>query len=122
MATSVMHNVLVLHELCHAVVAYALSPSYNPDIPRREQPGPGQYIPTSSGMPAAIDTSVALYLQGQSTKAQDPGAWATGIVEVALPVEYKMKNIEETEGAKRRLLHASRSAAHACCQRFLMQF
>ena len=48
-------------------------------------------------------------MQGQSTKAQDPGAWATGIVEVALPVEYKMKNIEETEAAKRRLLHASRS-------------
>ena len=47
-------------------------------------------------------------LQGQSTKAQDPGAWATGIVEVALPVEYKMQNIEETEAAKRRLLHASR--------------
>lgn len=47
-------------------------------------------------------------LQGQSTKAQDPGAWATGIVEVALPVEYKMRNIEETEAAKRRLLHASR--------------
>ncbi|KAL3138001.1 hypothetical protein ABBQ38_005238 [Trebouxia sp. C0009 RCD-2024] len=47
-------------------------------------------------------------LQGQSTKAQDPGAWATGIVEVALPVEYQMKNIEETEAAKRRLLHASR--------------
>lgn len=48
-------------------------------------------------------------LQGHSTKAQDPGAWATGIVEVALPVEYKMQNIEETEAAKRRLLHASRS-------------
>ena len=29
-------------------------------------------------------------------------------MEVALPVEYKMKNIEETEAAKRRLLHASR--------------
>jgi hypothetical protein len=52
----------------------------------------------------------ALQVQGQSTKAQDPGAWATGIVEVALPVEYKMRNIEETEAAKRRLLHASRSA------------
>lgn len=52
----------------------------------------------------------ALVMQGQSTKAQDPGAWATGIVEVALPVEYKMRNIEETEAAKRRLLHASRSA------------
>ena len=51
----------------------------------------------------------ALQVQGQSTKAQDPGAWATGIVEVALPVEYKMRNIEETEAAKRRLLHASRS-------------
>ena len=54
-------------------------------------------------------TSIDVVMQGQSTKAQDPGAWATGIVEVALPVEYKMKNIEETEAAKRRLLHASRS-------------
>lgn len=53
---------------------------------------------------------LGFFLQGHSTKAQDPGAWATGIVEVALPVEYKMKNIEETEAAKRRLLHASRSA------------
>ena len=53
-------------------------------------------------------------LQGQSTKAQDPGAWATGIVEVALPVEYKMKNIEETEAAKRRLLHASRHDFFSC--------
>ena len=52
-------------------------------------------------------------LQGHSTKAQDPGAWATGIVEVALPVEYKMRNIEETEAAKRRLLHASRSAVQS---------
>lgn len=47
-------------------------------------------------------------LQGKSTKALDPGAWATGIVEVALPVEYKMRNIEETEAAKRQLLHATR--------------
>lgn len=46
--------------------------------------------------------------QGRSTKALDPGAWATGIVEVALPVEYKMRNIEETEAAKRQLLHANR--------------
>ena len=56
------------------------------------------------------DAHHAVQVQGQSTKAQDPGAWATGIVEVALPVEYKMRNIEETEAAKRRLLHASRSA------------
>jgi len=31
--------------------------------------------------------------------------WLTGIVEVQLPVEYKLKNIEETERAKRELLN-----------------
>ena len=47
-------------------------------------------------------------LQGQNTKAMDPGAWATGIVEVALPMEYKMRNIEQTEAAKRELLSKAR--------------
>ena len=55
-----------------------------------------------------------MHLQGKSTKALDPGAWATGIVEVALPVEYKMKNIEETEAAKRQLLHANRCVQGDC--------
>ena len=48
-------------------------------------------------------------LQGQNTKPMDPGAWATGIVEVALPMEYKMRNIEQTEAAKRELLSKARS-------------
>lgn len=47
-------------------------------------------------------------LQGQNTKPMDPGAWATGIVEVALPMEYKMRNIEQTEAAKRELLSKAR--------------
>lgn len=67
-------------------------------------------MPRSSASCVKKDMCWWFFLQGHSTKAQDPGAWATGIVEVALPVEYKMKNIEETEAAKRRLLHASRSA------------
>ena len=68
-------------------------------------------LPSSSQSATTLLLNMrAVQEQGQSTKAQDPGAWATGIVEVALPVEYKMRNIEETEAAKRRLLHASRSA------------
>ena len=43
-------------------------------------------------------------LQGQQTKPVDPGAWATGIVEVPLPAEVKMRNIEETEAAKQKML------------------
>jgi len=35
----------------------------------------------------------------------DTANWLTGIVEVQLPVEYKLKNIEETEKAKRDLLN-----------------
>lgn len=83
--------------------------------PKHEQLGlEGTCLPAADDK-AAPGMCVAMCVQGQSTKAQDPGAWATGIVEVALPVEYKMKNIEETEAAKRRLLHASRSAVYGSC-------
>ena len=43
-------------------------------------------------------------LQGQKTKQQDVSAWMTGIQEVQLPMDFKLKNIEETEAAKKRLL------------------
>ncbi|GAQ87028.1 hypothetical protein KFL_003260110 [Klebsormidium nitens] len=35
-------------------------------------------------------------------------SWTTGIVEVQLPVDYKLKNIEETEAAKKQLAEQSR--------------
>lgn len=95
--------------LNQAVVIHA--PSHQcADMPRLEQLGLRVHAYQQQDDKAAPGMSVVMCVQGQSTKAQDPGAWATGIVEVALPVEYQMKNIEETEAAKRRLLHASRSA------------
>jgi len=45
------------------------------------------------------------HLKGPEPKANsDTTNWLTGIVEVQLPMEYKLKNIEETEKAKRELL------------------
>ena len=32
------------------------------------------------------------------------GSWLTGIAEVQLPAHYKLKNIEETEAVKKRIL------------------
>jgi len=41
----------------------------------------------------------------QNEEEQESGErWLTGITEVALPIQYKLKNIEETEIAKRELL------------------
>ena len=47
---------------------------------------------------------MVLLLQGQQIKQQDVSAWMTGIQEVELPLDYKLKNIEETEAAKKQLL------------------
>jgi Hepatocellular carcinoma-associated antigen 59 len=42
----------------------------------------------------------------------DPaGAWMTGILEVQLPMEFKLKNIEETEAAKKRMLTGANAEA-----------
>ena len=43
-------------------------------------------------------------LQTQKVNQEDVSAWMTGIVEVPLSVVQKLKNVEETEEAKRRLL------------------
>ena len=43
-------------------------------------------------------------LQTQKVNQEDVSAWMTGIVEVPLSVKGKLKNVEETELAKRRLL------------------
>jgi len=41
-------------------------------------------------------------------KDEDQSQMLTGIVEVELPIEFKLKNIEETESAKRQLLGKSK--------------
>lgn len=46
-------------------------------------------------------------LQTQKANQEDVSAWMTGIVEVPLSVSQRMKNVEETEEAKRRLLAQS---------------
>ena len=43
-------------------------------------------------------------MQGQKIKQQDVSSWLTGIQEVPLSLQYKMRNIDETEAAKKRLL------------------
>ena len=51
-------------------------------------------------------------LQGTSSKQADVSAYMTGVVEVQLPMDYKIKNIEDTEAAKKGMLGASRHAAY----------
>ncbi|CAK0781381.1 hypothetical protein CVIRNUC_005359 [Coccomyxa viridis] len=48
--------------------------------------------------------SIPANLQGQKIKQQDVSSWLTGIQEVPLSLQYKMRNIDETEAAKKRLL------------------
>ena len=48
-----------------------------------------------------------MLLQGQQVKQQDVSAWMTGIQEVELPLDFKLKNIEETEAAKKSLLSSA---------------
>jgi hypothetical protein len=43
-------------------------------------------------------------LEGEETADR----WLTGIVEVQLPMDYKLKNIEETERAKNKMLEKTR--------------
>lgn len=59
---------------------------------------------------SAISKQCVFYLQEAEAQGTDPlGAWTTSISEVALPLDYKLANIEETEAAKKRLLDASAS-------------
>lgn len=48
-------------------------------------------VPESLRAPKASDLEIA-------------GTWVTGITEVALPVQFRLQNIEETEEAKKQLL------------------
>ena len=56
--------------------------------------------------------------QGQKIKQQDVSSWLTGIQEVPLSLQYKMRNIDETEAAKKRLLaDAAPECAPSPCMR-----
>ncbi|CAL1170411.1 unnamed protein product [Cladocopium goreaui] len=44
----------------------------------------------------------------------DKMSWVAGLAEVALPVEYKLKNIEETERAKREYLYGEAANSKPC--------
>lgn len=46
-------------------------------------------------------------MQTQKVNQEDVSAWMTGIVEVPLSVAHKLKNVEETEVAKKRLLESA---------------
>ena len=46
-------------------------------------------------------------VQTQKANQEDVSAWMTGIVEVPLSVTQRLKNVEETEEAKRKLLAQS---------------
>jgi Hepatocellular carcinoma-associated antigen 59 len=44
--------------------------------------------------------------------AEVPGSWLTGISEVQLPAHYKLKNIEETEAVKKRMLQGGHDSKY----------
>ncbi|KAK9829907.1 hypothetical protein WJX72_008601 [[Myrmecia] bisecta] len=48
--------------------------------------------------------SIPDHLKGQVSKQSDVASYMTGITEVQLPLEFKLKNIEETEAAKKKML------------------
>ncbi|KAK9841009.1 hypothetical protein WJX81_005270 [Elliptochloris bilobata] len=50
-------------------------------------------------------------LKAPKHKVQDVSSWMTGIQEVPLPMAYKLRNIEDTEAAKKRLLASSSANA-----------
>lgn len=56
-------------------------------------------------------SSMQCILQTQKVNQEDVSAWMTGIVEVPLSVVQRLKNVEETEEAKRKLLDDSSSDA-----------
>ena len=57
------------------------------------------------------DTTLVHVQQAGSSKQADVSAYMTGVVEVQLPMDYKIKNIEETEAAKKQMLGAARGSA-----------
>jgi hypothetical protein len=57
--------------------------------------------------------------QTQKVNQEDVSAWMTGIVEVPLSVDHKLKNVEETEVAKKRLLESAGGVMPGWAQRVL---
>lgn len=58
-----------------------------------------------------IEDDEALALRARQVDTELAPTWVTGILEVPLTLEHKLKNIEETEEAKKRMLLASGAAA-----------
>ena len=54
--------------------------------------------------------------QAPKHKVQDVSSWMTGIQEVPLPMAYKLRNIEETEAAKKRLLMSAAAGPSRCAR------
>ena len=63
--------------------------------------------------------TVLSHAQAPKHKVQDVSSWMTGIQEVPLPMAYKLRNIEDTEAAKKRLLASSAAATSQCAQQWL---
>ena len=61
-----------------------------------------------------------LHAQAPKHKVQDVSSWMTGIQEVPLPMAYKLRNIEDTEAAKKRLLASSAAGASQCAQQWVL--
>jgi len=76
---------------------------------------------TSSSSSVAADSSADktdgdLYttpdhLKSIPQRKTEESSWLTGIVEVQLPIEYKIKNIEDTEKAKREMMQNKSSSS-----------
>ena len=52
--------------------------------------------------------------KGRGARQADVSAYMTGVVEVQLPMDYKIRNIEETEAAKKQMLGAARKPHSGC--------
>jgi len=44
-------------------------------------------------------------------RASEESTWLSGITEIQLPIDFKLKNIQATEMAKQNLIHAKRMEA-----------
>lgn len=71
--------------------------------------GRNNTLPETEGPTSRADDMYAIpaALRTQKANQEDVSAWMTGIVEVPLSVTQRLKNVEETEEAKRKLLAQS---------------
>ena len=63
--------------------------------------------PKTTTEPPQHSRACARARQAPKHKVQDVSSWMTGIQEVPLPMAYKLRNIEDTEAAKKVLLHSA---------------